>query len=106
MHQEEQNIASSGSGSDRGQGVSVDEAAGGLVERFLQAPPDASAPCGPDLEYDNAFLALNQAAAGRPESQWDAGEPANWAQVRTQAEALFERTKDLRLFGLRHLPAQ
>lgn len=95
MHQEEQNIASSGS--DRGQGVSVDEAAGGLVERFLQAPPDASAPCGPDLEYDNAFLALNQAAAGRPESQWDAGEPANWAQVRTQAEALFERTKDLRV---------
>jgi type VI secretion system protein ImpA len=77
--------------------VSVDEAAGVLAERFLQALPDASAPCGPDLEYDNAFLELNQAAAGRPESQWDAGEPANWSQVRSLAEALLERTKDLRV---------
>jgi type VI secretion system protein ImpA len=84
-------------GSDWGHGVSVDEAAASLVERFLQALPDAAAPCGPDLEYDNAFLELNQSAAGRPESQWDAGEPANWAQVRTQSEALFERTKDVRV---------
>lgn len=77
--------------------MSVDEAAVQLVERFLQPLPDESAPCGPDLEYDNAFLELNQAAAGRAESQWDAGEPANWGAVRTQAEALFERTRDLRV---------
>lgn len=76
--------------------MSVDEA-DSLVERFLQPLPDASAPCGPDLEYDNAFLALNQSAAGRPESQWDAGEPPNWPQVRTQAEALLERSRDLRV---------
>jgi type VI secretion system protein ImpA len=90
-----ENVASDGSA--WGHGVSVDEAAGSLVERFLQPLPDASAPCGPDLEYDNAVLALNQSAAGRPESQWDAGEPPNWPQVRTQAEALFERSRDLRV---------
>ena len=75
----------------------VDEFGTTVVERFLSPLSDAAAPCGPDLEYDAAFLALNQAAAGKPETQWAAGEPPDWREVRTQAEALFERSRDLRV---------
>jgi type VI secretion system protein ImpA len=39
------------------------------VEGWLQPLDGESAPCGPDLEYDNAFLELTQAAQGKPESQ-------------------------------------
>ena len=70
------------------------------IEALLtEVSPDA--PCGPDLEYDPEFMALEQAAQGKPEQQF--GEtivPAvdpNWADVRMRAEALFGRTKDLRV---------
>lgn len=69
----------------------------GAVERWLLPLADESAPCGNDLEYDNDFLALTQAAAGRPETQFDTGAPPDWRSVRSQAEALFERTRDLRI---------
>jgi type VI secretion system protein ImpA len=58
---------------------------------------DESAPCGVDLEYDNEFLSLNQAAAGKPETQFDAGSPPDWRAVREHVESLFERTRDLRI---------
>lgn len=74
-----------------------DEVGAGVVARFLSPLPDEAAPCGPDLEYDAAFLALTQAAAGKPETQWAAAEPPDWREVRSQAEALFERTRDLRV---------
>lgn len=77
--------------------VSVVAAVDSLVDRFLQPLAGDAGECGPDLEYDNAFLALNQSAAGRPETQWDAGEPPDWTGVRAQAESLFDRTKDLRV---------
>jgi type VI secretion system protein ImpA len=77
--------------------VSEEEVGASVVERLLQPLPDESAPCGADLEYDNAFLALNQAAVGKPESQFDAGSPPDWRAVREQAEELFERTRDLRV---------
>ncbi len=32
----------------------------------LLAPLDDSVPCGPDLEYDPVFQALEQAGAGTP----------------------------------------
>lgn len=67
------------------------------VERWLEPLADTAAPCGGDLEYDNEFLALNQAAVGRPETQFDAGSPPDWRTVRAQAEALLERTRDLRI---------
>jgi type VI secretion system protein ImpA len=56
--------------------------------------------CGPDLEYDNDFLALTQAAAGKPESQFAAAEPADWRAVRSLAEDLNNRTRDLRVANL------
>lgn len=67
------------------------------IDGWLQPLPDEGAPCGPDLEYDNDFLALNQAAAGRPETQFEAGVPPDWRDVRVRCEALMERTRDLRI---------
>jgi type VI secretion system protein ImpA len=58
-------------------------------------------PCGPDLEYDPAFLALEQAALGKPEVQY--GEtlspavPPEWKTVRQLARELLARSRDLRL---------
>jgi type VI secretion system protein ImpA len=61
----------------------------------------SDAPCGPDLEYDPAFLALEQEALGKPEVQY--GEtitpavPPDWKIVRRMAGELLERSRDLRL---------
>ncbi len=77
--------------------MSAEEVEEPVVDRLLQPLSDASAPCGADLEYDNDFLELNQAAAGKPETQFDAGTPPDWRAVRERAEALMERTRDLRV---------
>jgi type VI secretion system protein ImpA len=61
------------------------------------APVDEASPCGPDLEYDNDFLELTQAAAGKAETQFSAAEPPDWTRVRSLAEALAQRTRDLRI---------
>jgi type VI secretion system protein ImpA len=58
---------------------------------------DEAAPCGPDLEYDNDFLALNVAAAGKPESSFAAAEPPDWRAVVELAEGLLDRSRDLRI---------
>lgn len=70
------------------------------VEALLQeVSPEA--PCGPDLEYDPAFVALEQEAVGKPEVQY--GEtitpavPPDWKVVRRMASELIERSRDLRL---------
>ncbi len=73
------------------------DAAATLVDAWLEPLADASAPCGVDLEYDNDFLALNQAAAGKPESQFGPAEAPDWRGVVSGAESLFERTRDLRV---------
>ena len=70
---------------------------------------DASAeqPCGPNLEFDADFGALERAAQGKPEQQ--AGdtlipaEEPDWKDVAAQAQALLERTRDLRVVA--HLGA-
>lgn len=67
------------------------------VTAWLQPLAADEGPCGPDLEYDNDFLALTQAAAGRPETQFQAAVPPDWRGVRGQAEALMERSRDLRV---------
>jgi type VI secretion system protein ImpA len=79
-----------------------------LVDNWLQPLADDGAPCGPDLEYDNDFLGLAQAAAGKPETQFGAAEPPNWREVVSGSEELFDRTRDLRvavywLRGMLHL---
>lgn len=70
----------------------------------LLAEASESPPCGPDLEYDAAFLELEQASRGKPEQQYGdtvvpAEEPA-WVQVRKLAPDLLIRSKDLRVAAL------
>ncbi len=67
------------------------------VADWCQPLPDEAAPCGADLEYDNEFLALTRAAAGKPETQFDSAEPPDWRAVVEGAEALLERSRDLRV---------
>jgi type VI secretion system protein ImpA len=73
----------------------------------LLAPVAADAPCGRDMEYEPAFLELQELARGKPEqSIGDKVKPAQepaWPKVRTAAEALFGSTKDLRIAGLLYL---
>ncbi len=72
-------------------------AAESQAARWLQPLADDAAPCGADLEYDNEFLDLTKAAAGKPESQFEGAEPPNWRRVVEIVESLFERTRDLRV---------
>jgi len=70
------------------------------IEALLQEV-DAAAPCGPDLEYDPDFLALEQAVLGKPEVQYGdtitPAVPPDWKVVRKQASGLLGRSRDLRL---------
>ncbi|WP_233808465.1 type VI secretion system protein TssA [Paraburkholderia sp. HP33-1] len=67
----------------------------------LLEPVSADAPCGPDLEYDPAFVMLQAAAAPRVEAQYgdfvDVPPSANWAEIERDCRALLLRTKDIRL---------
>jgi type VI secretion system protein ImpA len=69
----------------------------------LAQPVDAQQPCGPDCEYDAEFLALSQAAVGKPEQQFgDTVIPAvepDWREIEQMASALLVRTKDLRVLA-------
>jgi type VI secretion system protein ImpA len=66
------------------------------IEPLLPAL-EGEAPCGVDLEYDAAFLALLEAGAGKPETQWAAAVPPDWPAVLDQALRLARRTRDLRI---------
>ncbi len=68
-----------------------------LIEGWLQPLADEAGPCGPNLEYEADFLSLVQAAAGKPESQFEAAVPPDWRSVRTLAETLLGKTRDLRI---------
>jgi type VI secretion system protein ImpA len=58
-------------------------------------------PCGSDLEYDNEFLAFEQLSRGKPEQQYGdtviPAEDPDWRALDRAAEALFKRSKDLRV---------
>ncbi len=70
------------------------------VEQLLQeiGPDD---PCGPDLEYDAAFLELSREAQGKPAQEMGgqviAAEEPDWRDVRSRALDLLARSKDLRV---------
>lgn len=70
------------------------------VDVLLQdVAPDA--PSGPDLEYDPAFMELEQNALGKPEVQYGKtvvpATPPEWKDVKRQAIELLNRTHDLRV---------
>lgn len=62
---------------------------------------DPAAPSGPNLEYDPAFLELEEALAGKPEVQYGdtvtAAVPPEWKLVRKHSLELLGRSRDLRL---------
>ncbi|MFO1305422.1 MAG: type VI secretion system protein TssA [Burkholderiales bacterium] len=66
---------------------------------LTEVAPDA--PCGPDLEYDQDFMALERAAQGKEEQQYGdkvfAAEEPVWTNVVDLATALMERTRDVRV---------
>lgn len=70
------------------------------TETLLQ-PVSPDSPAGDNLEYDPAFLELERIAQGKPEQHMgDAvipAEPPDDNAVLTQATALLDRTKDLRV---------
>ena len=67
----------------------------------LLAPVSEDAPCGPDLEYDADFLALEEAARGKAEQQFGdtiiPAEDPDWRKVQNLSSELFGRTRDLRV---------
>jgi type VI secretion system protein ImpA len=72
--------------------------AGGLL-----AVVSEDAPAGPNLEFDADFGALERAAQGKPEQQYGdtiiPAEEPDWKEVAHQADALLERTRDLRVLA-------
>ncbi|MEQ1636209.1 MAG: type VI secretion system protein TssA [Methylococcales bacterium] len=69
------------------------------INEYLDIDPDKV--CGDDLQYDPAFIELEQAVKGKEELQMgdvkvDA-EPPDWREVKKQSEALLLRTIDLRV---------
>ncbi len=70
------------------------------IDKFLQEI-SAEEASGPNLEYDPAFLELEQAAKGKPEVQYGGTitpeVPPDWKQVKTLALDLIARSQDLRV---------
>ncbi|MFC5472442.1 type VI secretion system protein TssA [Paraherbaspirillum soli] len=70
----------------------------------LLEPVAADSPCGPNLEYDSAFIMLLAATAPKSDSQYGdfvgTPEPINWADVERDCRALLMRSKDIRLLVL------
>ncbi len=68
------------------------------IERLLK-PISAESPCGPDREYDADFLTLSEDLESPQERiAGDVSEKEpNWNTIASRAEALFLRTKDLRV---------
>ena len=73
------------------------DASSSKVVEWQQPRTEEGAPCGPDLEYDNDFLALNQAAAGKPETQFAPAEAPDWRAAFDLAGTLLDRSRDLRI---------
>lgn len=70
------------------------------IEKLLEeVSPDA--PGGEDLEYDAAFIAMEQAATGQPEKEMGETKieavPPDWRGAKNHAIELMGRTKDLRV---------
>lgn len=67
----------------------------------LLAPVTEAGPCGDDLAYDPAYLALEDAARGKAEQQFGdtviAAEEPDWRAMKEQSLELFARTRDLRV---------
>ena len=72
----------------------------GIDVDALVQPVPGDEPCGPSLEYDASFQAMERAAEGKPEQQMGStvvpAEPPDWKSLYTLATELLGRSKDLR----------
>lgn len=75
------------------------------LELWLE-PVSAESPCGPNLEYDAQFLALEESVRAQPKQEFRRedgvtieveGTEINWSAVLEQAQSLLARSKDLRV---------
>lgn len=59
----------------------------------------ADAPCGDNLEYDNARIALDTSIQGTPENQFtgEKAQPPSWRDVQKEAIGLLRKSKDLQV---------
>jgi type VI secretion system protein ImpA len=69
------------------------------VEEWLR-DTSVEPPCGPNLEYDDRFMALASSAVGKPEQQYGdtviPPEDPDWETIIEQSTQLLARSKDLR----------
>lgn len=63
----------------------------------LLEPITPENPCGEDVAYDAALQELETEIRGKPETQFSQAEEPNWKHVLEHTEALFHRSKNLRL---------
>jgi type VI secretion system protein ImpA len=83
-------------GTGGGVGIAGSPAPLTIVDTWLQPLGDSA--CGENLEYDDEFREMEKAAIGRPPSQFEAeGVAPDWRSVLGHSQALFERTRDLRV---------
>jgi type VI secretion system protein ImpA len=70
------------------------------VQKFLE-PVTADSPSGENLEYDPSYTEMERAALGKAEQQFGdtviAAEEPDWRELKTHAEELLGRTRDLRV---------
>ncbi|KVL53988.1 type VI secretion system protein [Burkholderia cepacia] len=82
-------------------GIPATPRAGLIGQLLADVAPDA--PCGANLEYDAAFLQLQERATPRAEQQYGdtviPAEAPDWRAVERLALALSARTKDLRVIA-------
>ena len=75
------------------------------LSRFF-SPVSDEEPSGPDLEYDEAFMALETMARGKPAQtvgeEVIEGEEPRWSEVAEKCEELLERTRDIRVMTHLH----
>lgn len=75
-----------------------------IDERTFSGEMAAPSPCGEDLEYDPAFVALQQASIGKSEQQFGTAiipaEPPDWHRIEHDALALMQRSRDIRIMSL------
>jgi type VI secretion system protein ImpA len=74
------------------------------AHKKLLEPIDPVQPCGPNLEYDQAFILLFASVEPKIEAQYgdftSEPEAVNWGEVGKDAQALLLRSKDIRLLVL------
>lgn len=73
------------------------------IDEWL-TPVSSESSCGPDLEYDDEYMYLEQASRGKEEQQYGdtliPAEDPDWRDIEKAGTRLLKRSKDLRVAGL------